>query len=53
MYATLYGHTDIVKLLLAAGANVNARRQDGVTALTWADNRPEIRKLLQKARTKK
>jgi ankyrin repeat protein len=30
------GHTDVVKLLLAAGADVNAQNVDGVTPLDFA-----------------
>lgn len=40
---------DIVKILLAAGANKNARDKDGMTALDIADlmGYKEIKKLLE------
>jgi hypothetical protein len=34
--ATLYGHTEMVRLLLARGADVSARADEGATALHWA-----------------
>ncbi|HEV2426032.1 MAG TPA: ankyrin repeat domain-containing protein [Terriglobia bacterium] len=36
MYAALYGNTDSMKRLLAAGADPNARNAAGATALMWA-----------------
>ncbi len=36
MYASYYGHTDIVSSLISDGADVNAKNNDGVTALMWA-----------------
>jgi hypothetical protein len=42
---------DIVKLLIAAGANVNLRSRNGYTALTWAQarNNSEVTRLLRRA----
>ncbi len=34
--AAIYGRKDVVELLLAAKADVNARNNDGVTPLAWA-----------------
>lgn len=44
-------NSDVVKTLLAAGANVNLRSRNGYTALTWAQarNRSEIVRLLRRA----
>eukprot|EP00457_Paulinella_chromatophora_P006558 gb/GEZN01006577.1/.p1 GENE.gb/GEZN01006577.1/~~gb/GEZN01006577.1/.p1 ORF type:complete len:474 (+),score=65.65 gb/GEZN01006577.1/:72-1424(+) len=36
MFATQCGHTDCVKILIAAKANVEAKNNDGKTALMWA-----------------
>ena len=36
MYAALYGDSDSVRRLLAAGADPNARNEAGATALMWA-----------------
>ena len=36
MYAAGYGHVDIVKLLLDAGADVNERSRVSRTPLIWA-----------------
>ena len=38
MFASYYGHSEVVKLLLASGADVNASFE-GDTALTWAKQR--------------
>lgn len=48
MYASLYGHTEIVKLFLSKGANVNAATSWGATALTRAaqDGKIKIVELL-------
>lgn len=42
---------DVVKALLAAGANVNLRSRNGYTALTWAlaRNNSEVSRLLRRA----
>jgi Ankyrin repeats (3 copies) len=42
---------DVVKALIAAGANVNLRSRNGYTALTWAQarNNAEVTKLLRRA----
>ena len=39
MWASLGGHTEIVKVLVAAGANVNLQGSAGMTALRWASGR--------------
>ena len=36
-YATREGHKEITDLLLANGANVNAKNDEGVTPLVWAE----------------
>jgi len=36
MYAATNGHTDVVKVLLDKGANVNVIGEDGETALMYA-----------------
>ena len=42
---------DVVKALIAAGANVNLRSRNGYTALTWAQVRSnaEVTRLLRRA----
>ena len=40
------GHTEVAELLIAEGADVNAKRWDGATPLDWADG--EIADLLRK-----
>jgi ankyrin repeat protein len=49
MYAVLYGDTDSVRRLLAAGADANARNEAGATALHWAIDDLEKTRLLLKA----
>lgn len=49
MYAVLYGDLDTMKVLLAAGADVNARNDSGATALMWAVDNLEKTRLLLKA----
>ena len=48
MAAAWKGHTQIAKLLLEKGADVNQGNNDGQTPLDLADNKPEIAKLLRK-----
>jgi hypothetical protein len=45
------GNPEVVKALIAAGANVNLRSRNGYTALTWANtrNNPEITRMLRRA----
>ena len=38
IWAAMMGHIDIVRMLLAKGADVNVRDKDGSTALIWASN---------------
>ncbi len=54
MYAAWNGHTAIVKVLLAAGADVNVKNHLGVTALQLAEsyNHTDIVDLLKKAGAK-
>lgn len=40
--AASYGHTEAVKALIAAGADVNAKTNDGKTALMKAASRQDI-----------
>lgn len=44
-------NAEVVKALLAAGADVNLRARNGYTALTWslAKNNPEVTRLLRRA----
>ena len=52
MYASENGHTEVVKLLLDTGADVNAQNADGETALIIASRygNKEIAELLKKNR---
>ena len=45
-YAVGEGHTKVVELLIANGADVNAMDNEGETPLDWAD--PEVADLLRK-----
>ena len=47
-YAAEYGHKDVAELLIAKGANVNARGKNGKTPLDLADTE-EVREILEKA----
>jgi hypothetical protein len=42
---------EVIKALLAAGANINLRSRNGYTALTWAQtrNNPEVSRILRRA----
>ena len=53
-YGSEFGHRDVVKVLLDAGADVNQKDQDGETALATAKrkNHAEIVQLLKNAETK-
>jgi serine/threonine-protein phosphatase 6 regulatory ankyrin repeat subunit B len=55
MMAAGYGQSDIVKLLLDAGADVNAQDVRGRTASMWAEKKghTELVELLKKAGAKK
>jgi len=46
--ATDWRHEEIVELLIAAGADVNAQTDDGLTPLGHAERHPEIADLLRK-----
>jgi ankyrin repeat protein len=54
MWAAFGGHVEIVQELLQAGAKVNAKNNDGETALMWATWRghDDIVEMLKKSRTK-
>ncbi len=54
MDAAFHGHTAIVEALLAAGAKVNAKNNDGKTALSIAAEKghTDIVELLKKAGAK-
>jgi ankyrin repeat protein len=57
MMATAFPKSDVVRLLLKNGANVNARMEGGETALTWATladraNMKEIVRILKDAGAK-
>ena len=49
MYAAINGQSEIAKLLISAGADVNIKNNDGKSALMLAkyNNHPEIVKLLE------
>ena len=53
--ASFEGHTEIAKILIENGADVNAKNNIGETALMWASEREyaEIVKLLKNAGAKK
>ena len=48
--ATGAGHKEVVELLIAEGADVNAKNEDGRTPLDWAvdEDQPETADLLRK-----
>jgi ankyrin repeat protein len=54
MLASQNGHLDVAQALLAMGADVNAKRNDGTTALTSATaaGYTEVRTVLVKAGAK-
>ena len=54
MFAAERGHTETVKALLKAGANLNAKDKEGKTALKYAkeNSHTETVQLLKKAGTK-
>ncbi len=54
MIASSKGYSDIVELLLNAGAKVNAKDKDGNTALVWAlaKGHDDVVNLLQQAGAK-
>ena len=55
MYGAEYGHADIVRLLLAAGADLAPKDMDGETALMTAQRRGHVAivQLLQDAGARK
>ena len=54
LFASFKGHTEIVKALLAKGADVNMKNNNGDTALMVASEKgfAEIVRLLKQARAK-
>ena len=52
MYAATYGRTDVIQLLLAHGANVNATENDGAPVAAFADERPHVQAILRKTGAK-
>ena len=54
MWASVEGHKEVVQTLLVKGADVNAKRSDGVTALMFAvkGGYQEIQEMLIKAGAK-
>ena len=46
--AAATGHKEVVELLIAKGADVNAKPEDGATPLDWAKRHPETAALLRK-----
>lgn len=52
MFAARNNHTKVVKSLLEAGADVNAKNADGQTALSLSSSK-DIAKLLKNAEAKK
>jgi len=54
MAASEWGHIETVQALLAQGADVNAKNQDGHTALTYAteERLEDIIRLLKKSGAK-
>ena len=47
-YSTIGGSNEIVKLLIANGADINAKGKDGITPLDMAKRHLEIANLLRK-----
>ena len=52
MLASQNGHDDVVRALLAAKADVNAKEDDGTTALSAAEDHADIKALLLQAGAK-
>jgi ankyrin repeat protein len=51
-WAARGGHKEIVELLIAKAANVNAKNVEGQTPLDWAKGHPKIADLLRKCGSK-
>ena len=54
MWAGVYGHQEVARLLLEKGANPNLKDETGLTASAWAakNKRDDVAKFLQAAERK-
>ena len=53
MWASLNGHTKVVKELIKKGADVNVTDNKGKTALDYSQNKPVVSDLLKRSGAKK
>jgi ankyrin repeat protein len=54
MWAAVYGHADVVRILLDSGADSRLKDEDGVTASAWAlkNGRDDLAQLLREEESK-